>query len=352
MNKLKNNGKGMCASWKRNLMRFSQFASITKQFIDIKLFTISHKRKIGWRGKKYLNSLNLQYIENIDYHRPVFECHGCSDLVVEMTAALASASIAFKDNKDGFIWGGAWLCYATRNASYLQRATTPGPDYGILSWDNKLTDAQVFLSCLRLFLSPSYPYKEILQTFHNQTNVCAHSYQISKVSTRPMLNHGRPQSLQYVVNATFLATQFSDYLEAADTLGWYHGPNFYYVNALRQFARAQMDYILGNNPRKMSYVVSFGNHFARHVHHWGASILKNKIKYNCKGGWKWRHDGFHDVRTNYNYTEPILASNAGLVAALVALSGDKTIGVDKNTIFSAVPPMFITPPPPPLPREP
>ncbi|KAL5063649.1 hypothetical protein RYX36_025386, partial [Vicia faba] len=33
-----------------------------------------------------------------------------------------------------------------------------------------------------------------------------------------------------------------------------------------------------------------------------------------------RHDGFHDVRSNYNYTEPTLAGNAGLVAALVALS--------------------------------
>ncbi|OAY78474.1 Endoglucanase 21, partial [Ananas comosus] len=29
-----------------------------------------------------------------------------------------------------------------------------------------------------------------------------------------------------------------------------------------------------------------------------------------------RHDGFRDVRTNYNYTEPTLAGNAGLVAAL------------------------------------
>lgn len=29
-----------------------------------------------------------------------------------------------------------------------------------------------------------------------------------------------------------------------------------------------------------------------------------------------RHDGFKDVRKNYNYTEPSLAANAGLVAAL------------------------------------
>lgn len=367
--------------------------------------------------------------EDIDYDRPVMECSSCSDLAAEMAAALASASIVFKDNKaysqklvhgaktlfkfardqrgryssgsaeaaifynstsywDEFIWGGAWLYYATGNSSYLQLATTPGLakhagtfwgilDNSVLSWDNKLAGAQLLLSRLRLFLSPGYPYEEILRTFHNQTSITMCSYLPIFTSwnrTRGgliQLNHGRPQPLQYIVNAAYLATLFSDYLDAADTPGWYCGPNFFSTKVLREFAQTQMDYILGKNPRKMSYVVGFGNHFPKHVHHRGASIPKNKIKYNCKGGWKWRdsskpnpnplvgalvagpdkHDGFHDVRTNYNYTEPTLAGNAGLVAALVALSGEKG-GIDKNTIFSAVPPMFPTPPPPPAPWKP
>ncbi|KAL0549746.1 hypothetical protein IC582_014234 [Cucumis melo] len=370
--------------------------------------------------------------EDIDYVRPVLTCSSCSDLAAEMAAALASASIVFKDNKaysqklvhgartlfkfareqrgrysagnaeaaifynstsywDEFVWGGAWLYYATGNSSYLQLSTTPGiakhagafwggPDYGVLSWDNKLAGAQVLLSRLRLFLSPGYPYEEILRTFHNQTSIVMCSYlpfftKFNRTRGLIQLNHGRPQPLQYIVNAAFLATLYSDYLEAADTPGWYCGPNFYSTEVLRDFAKTQIDYILGKNPRKMSYVVGFGNHYPKHVHHRGASIPKNKIKYNCKGGWKWRdttkpnpntlvgamvagpdrRDGFHDVRTNYNYTEPTLAGNAGLVAALVALSGEnseKATGIDKNTIFSAVPPMFPTPPPPPAPWKP
>lgn len=123
----------------------------------------------------------------------------------------------------------------------------------------------------------------------------------------------------------------------------------------------------------MSYVVGFGERYPKHVHHRGASIPKKKKKQSCKGGWKWRetkkgnpntiegamvagpdkHDGFHDVRTNYNYTEPTLAGNAGLVAALVALSRPKSFGtIDKNTIFSAVPPLFPATPPPPAPWTP
>ncbi|KAJ0075737.1 hypothetical protein Patl1_34112 [Pistacia atlantica] len=316
--------------------------------------------------------------EDIDYDRPVSQCSSCSDLAAEMAAALASASIVFKDNKaysqklvhgaktlfsywDEFIWGGAWLYYATGNSSYLQLATTTGiarhagAFWGILiiAYLAGITSLPLLLSRLRLFLSPGYPYEEMLRTFHNQTSITMCSFLPVFTSFNRtkggliQLNHGRPQPLQYIANAAFLATLFSDYLDAADTPGWYCGPNFFSTDVLREFAKTQIDYILGKNPRKMSYIVGFG-------------------------GWKWRdskkpnpntlvgamvagpdkHDGFHDVRTNYNYTEPTLAGNAGLVAALVALSGKKSTGIDKNTIFSAVPPMFPTPPPPPAPWKP
>lgn len=56
------------------------------------------------------------------------------------------------------------------------------------------------------------------------------------------LNHGRPQPLQYVVNAAFLAALYSDYLDAADTPGWYCGPNFFSTDVLRDFAKTQVCY--------------------------------------------------------------------------------------------------------------
>ncbi|XP_078437450.1 endoglucanase 9-like [Wolffia australiana] len=367
--------------------------------------------------------------EDIDYPRPVFECSSCADLASEMAAALASASIVFKDSEtyskklvhgadtlwkfarkqhgiysprgseasifynsssfwDEYVWGGAWMYFATGNSSYLSLATHPtlakhagafwgGPDYGVLSWDNKLAGAQVLLSRLRLFLSPGYPYEEILKTFHNQTGLvmCSYLPMYSSFNRTKggliQLNHGRPQPLQYVVNAAFLASVFSDYLDASDIPGWYCGPDFYPTSVLRDFAKTQIDYILGKNPEKMSYVVGYGPRYPKHVHHRGASIPKNGVKYGCKGGWKWRdtpkanpntiigamvagpdkHDGFKDVRSNYNYTEPTLAGNAGLVAALISLSGEAD-GIDQNTIFSAITPMFPTPPPPPAPWKP
>ncbi|XP_026433542.1 endoglucanase 25-like, partial [Papaver somniferum] len=205
----------------------------------------------------------------------------------------------------------------------------------------------VLLSRLRIFLSPGYPYEDMLSTFNKQTDLIMCSYlPVFRSFKRTkggliQLNHGAPQPLQFVVQAAFLATLYADYLDAAGIPGWYCGLNFYATQVMHDFAKTQIDYILGKNPRKMSYVVGYGQRYPKYVHHRAASIPKKKIKYTCEGGWKWRdtkkpdpntiigamvggpdkHDGFRDVRSSYYYTEPTLAGNAGLVAALVALSG-------------------------------
>ncbi|XLS96444.1 hypothetical protein HN51_039183 [Arachis hypogaea] len=105
------------------------------------------------------------------------------------------------------------------------------------------------------------------------------------------------------------------------------GGKFYRSEALEDFARTQVDYILGKNPEKMSYVVGFGERYPEEVHHMGAMV-----------GGPDKLDGFNDLRSNYNYTEPTLAGNSGLVPALVALSQNATPNgmIDHNTIFYSV----------------
>lgn len=117
----------------------------------------------------------------------------------------------------------------------------------------------------------------------------------------------------------------------------------------------------------MSYVVGFGNKFPRHVHHRGATIPKDKKRRSCREGLKYRDtknpnphnitgamvggpnklDQFHDIRRNYNASEPTLSGNAGLVAALVSLTSSGGDRIDKNTMFNGVPPLYPPTPPPP-----
>ncbi|KAK4858424.1 hypothetical protein QYF36_016164 [Acer negundo] len=367
--------------------------------------------------------------EDMDYTRQVQTVSSGPDLAGEMAAALAAASIVFRDNtayskklikgaktvfafaRDGgkrtrysrgnlfiepyynssgyfdeYMWGSAWLYYATGNVSYITLATNRGlsknsrafsmiPDQLALSWDNKLPAAMLLLTRFRIFLNPGYPYEEMLRMYHNTTTLtmCAYMKQYGVFNwTRGgmiQLNHGRPQPLQYVSNAAFLASLFVDYMNATGVPGIYCGADFIKLDKIKSFATSQMDYILGKNPMKMSYVVGFGNKFPRHVHHRGASMPRDKIKYSCTGGFKWRDtrnpnpnnitgamvggpdrfDQFRDLRSNYSYTEPTLAGNAGLVAALVSLTSSGGLGIDKNNMFSAVPPLYpqSSPPPPP-----
>ncbi|KAG2328382.1 hypothetical protein Bca52824_011110 [Brassica carinata] len=360
--------------------------------------------QIGMRGQSKIPNDNYRWMrpEDIEYKREFTVCHtDCPHLAAEMAAALASASIVFNDqveysatlvhnakavysfaeamsakmksemHSDELIWAGAWMYFATGDNTYLDKVTSHdlanrsgafshGPRYGVFGWDNKLAGAQLLLTRLRLFLSPPYPYEDMLRIFHNQTNIVMCSYlpyytKFNRIKGGLiLLNHGEPEPLQYAANAAFLATLYSDYLDASDTPGWYCGPTFFKAQVLRDFSTSQVDYILGKNPRNLSYVVGFGQKYPRHVHHREASIPKNK-KVTCEGGWKWKEstkdnpntiegamvagpdkkDGFHDVRVKHNYTQATLVGNSGLVAALVATSRGGGV-FDKNTIFSAI----------------
>lgn len=168
----------------------------------------------------------------MEYTRPTQTCVSGPDLAGEMAAALAAASIVFRDNGayssklikgaqtlfafardsgkrtrysnsggssyiapyynstgyyDEYMWGAAWLYYATGNKTYLSLATNEGiprnakafymtPDLSVPSWDNKLPQAMLLLTRLRIFLNPGYPYEDMLRMYHNVTglNMCSY----------------------------------------------------------------------------------------------------------------------------------------------------------------------------------
>ncbi|ESQ28826.1 hypothetical protein EUTSA_v10018270mg [Eutrema salsugineum] len=365
--------------------------------------------------------------EDMSYDRPVISSTSATDLGAEVAAALAAASIVFTDrptyakklkkgaetlwpffrNKnrrnrysngqpttqafynstsmfDELMWAGAWLYYATGNKTYIQLATHPSvpqtakafanrPELMVPSWNNKLPGAMLLMTRYRLFLNPGFPYENMLNRYHNATGVtmCAYLKQYNVFNRTSggliQLNMGKPRPLEYVAHASFLASLFADYLNSTGVPGWYCGPTFVSNHVLKDFAKSQIDYILGDNPLKMSYVVGFGKKFPRHVHHRGATIPNDKKRRSCREGLKYRDtknpnpnnitgamvggpnkfDKFHDIRNNYNASEPTLSGNAGLVAALISLTSSGGYQIDKNTMFNGVPPLYPPAPPPP-----
>lgn len=113
---------------------------------------------------------------------------------------------------------------------------------------------------------------------------------------------------------------------------------------LISIAKKQVDYILGNNPAKMSYMVGFGSRYPQHVHHRGSSlpsVLAHPGPIGCHDGYQFLNSGasnpnvlvgavvggpdsqdnFADDRNNYQQSEPATYINAPMVGALAFFSG-------------------------------
>lgn len=99
---------------------------------------------------------------------------------------------------------------------------------------------------------------------------------------------------------------------------------------------------MGENPRKMSYMVGYGSNYPQHIHHRGASIIsikKDPTPVTCDAGYVWFHkdepnpdvldgavvstddnDGNEDDRGNYQANEPTTVTNAPLIGVLAHLA--------------------------------
>lgn len=124
-------------------------------------------------------------------------------------------------------------------------------------------------------------------------------------------------------------------------------------NVLNQSEQA--DYILGKNPKSMSYLVGYGENYPVRVHHRGASIASLSVMHSSVGcvegfeAWYKRpeadpnviygalvggpnvNDEFTDDRSNYEQTEPTLSGAAplvGLFSKLHSLPGNSAGKLD------------------------
>ncbi len=98
---------------------------------------------------------------------------------------------------------------------------------------------------------------------------------------------------------------------------------------MKEWARGQMTYIMGDNPLNRSYIVGYGNNPAQHPHHRNAhGSLSNDMndppnhKHTLWGALVGGPDGsdqHKDITTDYAYNEVACDYNAAFVGALAAL---------------------------------
>ncbi|KAK9106333.1 hypothetical protein Syun_022344 [Stephania yunnanensis] len=249
---------------------------------------------------------------------------------------------------DELLWAAAWLFRATGDEYYLKyvvdnAASMGGTGWAVgeFSWDNKYAGLQILLAKV-LLEGKGGAYASTLKQYKAKADffacACMQKNDGYNVALTPggLLYVHEWNNLQYASSAAFLLAVYSDYLSAANAVlscaDAQLGPQY-----LLKFAQSQADYILGKNPKSMSYIVGYGAKYPVHVHHRDASIASTYVLHTqvgCVEGFeKWyrraeadpnvivgalvggpnRNDEFSDDRSNYEETEPTISAAAPLL---------------------------------------
>ncbi|KAL3641505.1 hypothetical protein CASFOL_016473 [Castilleja foliolosa] len=328
--------------------------------------------------------------EDMDTDRSVYSVTTGSDLAGEVAAALAAASLVFRkvnstyskqlrntaddvmqfaikypgkysdqlsNNvcpfycsysgfKDELLWGAAWLYKATKSTYYRNYILSYGgtDETDAFGWDSKFPGAYVLLA-REYLVSKDDDFKKF--NGKAETFMCKilrdSPYRTIQFSPGGMMySYNLPDSpLQYVTGLSFLITTYAKYIanKNAQTHTIVCGGRVFNTKYLRDQAQSQMDYILGTNPKKMSYMVGYGERCPERVHHRAASSPKvkahpehiqcglgfalylhtNNINPNVLTGaivgGPNGNDEFEDVRDK-GQTEPTTYTNAAIVGTL------------------------------------
>ncbi|KAI5655339.1 hypothetical protein M9H77_32526 [Catharanthus roseus] len=256
---------------------------------------------------------------------------------------------------DELLWAAAWLYKATNNQFYLNYLGNNGEELGgtgwamtEFGWDVKYAGVQTLVAKFLMqgrggqHTSEFQRYQQKAEYF--MCSCLGKGSQNVQKTPGGLIFRQRWNNMQFVTSASFLLTVYSDYLSSA---GKYLKCSTGYVSPseMLSFAKSQVDYLLGDNPRATSYMVGYGNNYPRQVHHRGSSIVSIKVDprfVSCRGGYAtWfsrkasdpnlltgaivggpdAYDNFADQRDNYEQTEPATYNNAPLIGVLARLHG-------------------------------
>ncbi|XBI11656.1 hypothetical protein VPH35_138664 [Triticum aestivum] len=255
--------------------------------------------------------------------------------------------------QDELLWASGWLFHATGNGSYLAYATGKnGEDFADLgnpryfSWDDKRPGTQVLLSRVSFFASQGAGVADDNEgglESYKQTADAVMCILLPDSETAAFRTEGgllyvaEWNSLQHPVASAFLAAVYGDYMLTSGKTELTCGGQSFSPDDLRKFAQSQADYVLGDNPMKLSYLVGYGDSYPQRVHHRGASIPAD-VNTGC-GGQQWlespdtnpnvatgalvggpfKNDSFVDERQNVMQNEATTYNSALIVGLLSGL---------------------------------
>ncbi|XP_057788483.1 endoglucanase 24-like [Salvia miltiorrhiza] len=261
----------------------------------------------------------------------------------------------FDGYQDELLWGAAWLRRASNDDSYLNylqnNGKTLGADDNIneFGWDNKHAGLNVLVS-KEVLESSKYSlqsYRASADSFMCTLVPESTSFHI-EFSPGGLIYRPGGSNLQHATTISFLSLVYADYLErSSQTVNC--GEVSISPSVLRQIAQRQVNYILGENPKGMSYMVGYSSSYPQRIHHRGSSIPSTKDHpqaVHCKDGSVFfnssdpnpntlvgavvggpgEDDVYDDNRVDFRKSEPTTYINAPFVGVLAYFAANPNTG--------------------------
>ncbi|GAB2225098.1 hypothetical protein Droror1_Dr00005884 [Drosera rotundifolia] len=251
----------------------------------------------------------------------------------------------FDGYQDELLWGAAWLRRATQDDMYLNYIESNGQTLGAtenineFGWDNKHAGLNVLVSkeVLEGNMYSLQSYKASADSFMC-TLIPESSSSHIEFSPGGLIYRPGGSNLQHATSIAFLLLTYANYLEkTSQTVNC--GSLSVGPTPLRKIAQRQVNYILGENPAGLSYMVGYSLNFPQRIHHRGSSLPSIKDHPDfiaCKAGSTYYNssipnpnvhfgavvggpgddDVYEDDRADYKKSEPTTYINAPLVGVL------------------------------------
>uniref|UniRef100_A0A0D9XFY0 Endoglucanase n=1 Tax=Leersia perrieri TaxID=77586 RepID=A0A0D9XFY0_9ORYZ len=261
----------------------------------------------------------------------------------------------FDGYQDELLWGAAWLRRASSEDAFLDYIQNNGKTLGAedstneFGWDNKHAGLNVLVS--KEFIEGKVlslqSYKEFADGFICTLIPETSSPHIEYTPGGMMYKPGG-SNMQHVTSISFLLLTYAKYLAKSSHTVNCGNVSFGPAN-LQLIAKKQVDYLLGDNPMKMSYMVGYGDKYPQRIHHRGSSLPSIKShpqRIACKDGTPYYNssksnpnplvgavvggpgedDVYEDDRADFRKSEPTTYINAPLVGVLAYFVGNPAPG--------------------------
>ncbi len=285
--------------------------------------------------------------QSLDYAKALFSFAQTHEKELSDNADGPKVYYRSEEWEDDYVWAAAWLYKATEDISYLEDAVNYinyyAPSGWVFCWNDTWSGALTLLGEIDI----EHPELDLQNMYRNAKNITQYEdadfwLQIEKAIQTWMTNYNTPGG--YAYRDKWGSARYNTAMQLVSLI-YDKYKNNGKPSEYSQWAKSQMEYIMGDNPMNRCYIVGYSDISAKYPHHRAASGLTmaedtrehRYVLYGALVGGPDGNDQHVDITADYVYNEVTIDYNAAFVGACAGLY--TYFGTDDMEITPDFPPL-------------